>query len=79
MYIGKWVCMYSCVAYERRKRGFCVEVTQKSRTWQQSDLPTDFFVSILSRRVETAALYKCGQEFPLSVQSRRHFDWLCED
>lgn len=37
------------------------------------------FVTILTRRVETAALFKCSQQFPLSVQSRRHFDWLCED
>lgn len=37
------------------------------------------FMSILTEWVETAALFMCGQQISLSVQSRRHFDWLCED
>lgn len=74
--VSEWVCMYSCVACEGEKEG---KKHGKAEHGKKAFHRQTSFVSILTRQVETAALFKRSQQFPLSVQSRRHFDWLCED
>lgn len=63
---------------------WCLKVSkqERNRKAEHGNTTVDHqisFMSILTEWVETAALFMCGQQISLSVQSRRHFDWLCED
>lgn len=73
--VSKWVFMHGMWAGGREGKKKHGKAERGNKAFHQQTS----FVTILTRRVETAALFKRSQQFPLSVQSRRHFDWLCED